>query len=147
MKKFAIVLITSLFSILIHPAWALTPNPQKAKNKEEINKPLINNPVVETKIESNPIEQKGDPIAGQIKATAICSGCHGMPGARTAYPEVYSVPKIAGQNEAYLVSALTSYRGGNRYHGTMIGLATALSEKEVRDIAAYYANPAFGKTK
>jgi cytochrome c553 len=90
---------------------------------------------------------KGDPVAGQGKAVAICSGCHGMPGTRTAYPEVYQVPRIGGQSAAYLVSALKSYRAGNRYHQTMVGLATALSEKEILDIAAYYADPAFGKAK
>lgn len=90
---------------------------------------------------------KGNPAAGQSKAVAICSGCHGMPGTKTAYPEVYQVPKIAGQSEAYLVSALKSYRAGNRYHQTMMGLAAALTEKEIVDIAAYYADASFGKAK
>ena len=90
---------------------------------------------------------KGNAAAGQAKATAICSGCHGMPGTKSAYPEVYQVPKIAGQSEAYLVTALKAYREGNRYHQTMVGLATALSEKEILDLAAYYADPAFGKAK
>ena len=90
---------------------------------------------------------KGDAKAGQGKAVAICSGCHGMPGTKTAYPEVYQVPRIGGQSEAYLVSALKSYRAGNRYHQTMVGLATALTEKEIVDIAAYYADPTFGKAK
>lgn len=90
---------------------------------------------------------KGDANAGKAKATAICSGCHGMPGTKSAYPEVYQVPKIAGQSEAYLVAALKGYREGNRYHQTMVGLASALSEKEILDIAAYYADPAFGKAK
>jgi cytochrome c553 len=90
---------------------------------------------------------KGNAAAGQSKATAICSGCHGMPGTKSAYPEVYLVPKIAGQSEAYLVAALKNYREGNRYNQTMVGLASALSEKEILDIAAYYADPAFGKAK
>lgn len=100
-----------------------------------------------------PAATKGDANAGKAKATAICSGCHGMPGTKTAYPEVYQVPKIAGQSEAYLVSALKSYRIAsgdkqpNRAHQTMVGLASALSEKEILDIAAYYADPAFGKAK
>ena len=90
---------------------------------------------------------KGNAAAGQSKATAICSGCHGMPGTKSAYPEVYLVPKIAGQSEAYLVAALKAYREGNRYNQTMVGLASALSEKDILDIAAYYADPAFGKAK
>ncbi len=81
---------------------------------------------------------KGDPAAGKAKAVAICSGCHGIPGTKTAYPEVYNVPKIGGQNADYLAAALRAYRSGDRYNQTMKGLASALSEKEVADIAAYY---------
>lgn len=100
-----------------------------------------------TAFAQTPPATKGNAAAGQSKATAICSGCHGMPGTKSAYPEVYLVPKIAGQSEAYLVAALKAYREGNRYHQTMVGLASALSEKEIADIAAYYADPAFGKAK
>jgi cytochrome c553 len=82
---------------------------------------------------------KGDAAAGKQKAVAICSGCHGVPGTKTAYPEVYNVPKIGGQNEAYIASALKAYRSGDRYNQTMKALASSLSEKEVADIAAYYA--------
>jgi cytochrome c553 len=81
---------------------------------------------------------KGDAAAGRQKAVAVCSGCHGIPGTKTAFPEVYNVPKIGGQNEAYLVAALRGYRSGERYNSTMKALATSLTEKEVVDIAAYY---------
>ncbi len=87
----------------------------------------------------------GDAKAGKVKAHAICSGCHGVPGMKTAYPEVYPVPKLGGQSAAYLVSALKSYRTGDRYNETMKALATALSEKEMADIAAYYAENSAGK--
>ncbi|MBC7622028.1 MAG: c-type cytochrome [Aeromicrobium sp.] len=82
---------------------------------------------------------KGDPAAGRQKAVAVCSGCHGIAGTKTAFPEVYNVPKIGNQNEAYLVAALRGYRSGERYNSTMKALAYALTEKEVVDIAAYYA--------
>jgi len=81
----------------------------------------------------------GDAAAGRQKAVAVCSGCHGIPGTKTAFPEVYNVPKIGGQNEAYLVAALRAYRTGERYNATMKGLALALTEKEIVNIAAYYA--------
>ena len=38
-----------------------------------------------------------DSVAGKRK-TAMCIGCHGIPGWRTAYPEVYHVPMIHGQH-------------------------------------------------
>ena len=81
----------------------------------------------------------GDPAAGKVKALAICSGCHGIAGTKTAFPEVYLVPKIGGQNAAYLVAALKAYRSGDRYNETMKGLASALKETELADIAAYYS--------
>ncbi len=84
------------------------------------------------------VAAKGDAVAGKGKAVAVCSGCHGVPGIRTAYPEVYSVPRLGGQNAEYLVAALRAYRAGDRYNQTMKGLASALTEKEIIDIAAYY---------
>ena len=81
---------------------------------------------------------KGDAAAGKGKAVAVCSGCHGVPGVRTAYPEVYNVPKLGGQNADYIASALRSYRAGDRYNETMKALASSLTEKEIVDIAAYY---------
>ena len=71
---------------------------------------------------------KGDAAAGKAKATAICSGCHGVPGIRAAYPEVYNVPKLGGQNEGYLLSALKSYKAGDRYNQTMRAQASNLSD-------------------
>ena len=85
-----------------------------------------------------PAAAKGDAAAGKGKAVAICSGCHGVPGVRTAYPSVYSVPRLGGQNADYIASALRSYRAGDRYNQTMKGLASALTEKDIVDIAAYY---------
>ena len=40
----------------------------------------------------------------------MCEGCHGIEGWRTAFPEVYQVPKIGGQHEAYIVKALQEYK-------------------------------------
>ncbi len=82
---------------------------------------------------------KGDAAAGKLKATAICSGCHGVPGIRAAFPEVYNVPKLGGQNEGYLLAALKEYKSGDRYNQTMRAQASNLSDKEMADIAAYYA--------
>lgn len=87
----------------------------------------------------------GNADAGKVKAVAICSGCHGVPGTKTAFPEVYLVPKIGGQTASYIVSALKAYRAGERANETMRGLASALTEKEMADIAAYYASAKHGK--
>jgi cytochrome c553 len=80
----------------------------------------------------------GDPVAGRQK-TQMCAGCHGIEGWRTAYPEVYPVPRIAGQHPAYLVKALQAYKSGERSHPSMRAIAASLSDKDMADLAAYYA--------
>jgi len=80
----------------------------------------------------------GDAAAGSQK-TQMCVGCHGIPGWRTAFPEVYKVPKLGGQHEAYLAKALQQYRSGARSHPSMRAIATSLSDKDIADLAAYYA--------
>jgi cytochrome c553 len=49
------------------------------------------------------------------------------------------VPKIAGQQQAYLVNALKAYKSGERSHPSMRGIAGSLTEEEMNQIAAYYA--------
>ena len=38
---------------------------------------------------------------GMENAHAMCIGCHGIPGYKTAFPSTYHVPKIAGQQPGY----------------------------------------------
>ena len=70
---------------------------------------------------------------------AMCIGCHGIVGYRSSFPELHKVPKISGQSAAYIASALTAYKAGDRKHPTMDGVAANLSEADITDIAAYYA--------
>ena len=79
----------------------------------------------------------GDAAAGARKIS-MCAGCHGIEGYKTAFPEVYSVPKIGGQHPAYIVKALQAYKSGDRNHPSMKGIAATLSDKDMADIAAYY---------
>ena len=82
----------------------------------------------------------GDVAKGREKIQ-MCQGCHGIEGWRTAFPEVYRVPRIGGQHEAYLVKALQQYRSGERSHPSMRGIAATLSDQDIADLAAYYARP------
>jgi len=84
---------------------------------------------------------KGDPARGRARAQ-MCEGCHGIPDYRTAYPEVYPVPRIGGQQAAYIVKTLQDYKAGARKHPTMRGIAATLTDQDMADLAAYYAgNP------
>ena len=80
----------------------------------------------------------GDKVAGE-KKVAMCIGCHGIPGYQASFPEIYKVPKIAGQGAGYIVAALTAYKKGERKHPSMRAIATTLSDQDIADVAAYYS--------
>jgi cytochrome c553 len=69
----------------------------------------------------------------------MCIGCHGIPGYRTAFPEVYQVPMIGGQTAKYIESALRAYQKGERKHPSMRGIAGSLTDEDIADLAAYYS--------
>ena len=79
----------------------------------------------------------GDPAAGAIKSFT-CMGCHGVPSYNNVYP-TYKVPKLGGQHAQYLAAALQAYKDGQRSHPTMQAQAQALSEQDMQDIAAFFA--------
>ena len=80
----------------------------------------------------------GDPAEGKKKNT-MCIGCHGIEGYRTSYPTVYNVPRLGGQHAEYLVKALEGYKNDTRNHPTMKAIADTLSQQDMEDLAAYYA--------
>jgi len=83
-------------------------------------------------------------IVGSVEAGAkknsMCIGCHGIAEYKTAFPTVYRVPKINAQSEKYIVSALNAYKSGERNHPSMVGISRSLSDQDMADLAAYYAN-------
>ena len=82
-------------------------------------------------------------IVGNAKAAenkvSMCIGCHGIPGYKGTFPEVYQVPMLGGQSAKYIENALKEYQKGDRNHPTMHGIAGSLSEQDMADVAAYYA--------
>lgn len=85
----------------------------------------------------NTVQAAGNPTEGALKAKT-CMGCHGVTGYRNAYP-TYRVPKLGGQYPEYIVSALKEYVSGARKHPTMEVQGGALSEQDMHDIAAFFA--------
>ena len=81
----------------------------------------------------------GNAEAGKGK-TSMCEGCHGIPDYKTAYPHVYHVPMIEGQQPVYMVNALHAYKSGARSHPSMRAIAGGLSDQDMADLAAYYSN-------
>ena len=84
---------------------------------------------------ASPAFAKGDAAKGKNLAYT-CTGCHGIVEYKNAYPN-YRVPKIGGQNEQYIINALTGYEKGERNHPTMSAQARSFSAQDIADIAAY----------
>ncbi len=73
--------------------------------------------------------------AGQARAAAVCSQCHGIktPSAEAPFPP------LAGRDEAYLQTALKQYRDKTRKSDIMNAIAGSLSDADIANVAAYYA--------
>jgi cytochrome c553 len=70
---------------------------------------------------------------------AMCIGCHGIPGYKATFPEVFQVPMIGGQSTKYIENALNAYKKGERKNPSMRGIAAGLSDQDIADVAAYYS--------
>lgn len=84
----------------------------------------------------------GDAAAGKTKA-AVCGACHGADG--NSAMAIW--PKLAGQNEAYIVKQLKEFKKGfetqgaqGRFEPSMAPMAAPLSDADIADLAAYFAS-------
>lgn len=77
----------------------------------------------------------GDAAAGQTKLGS-CVACHGADGIGKA-PQY---PNLQGQKAAYLEKQLKAYKSGARKDPTMNTMAKSLSDADMADMAAYFAN-------
>jgi cytochrome c553 len=73
--------------------------------------------------------------AGQSKAAAICSQCHGVRATSADAP----FPPLAGRDEEYLKTALKQYRDKTRVSDIMNNIAGSLSDRDINNIANYYS--------
>ncbi len=80
--------------------------------------------------------QAGSPARGQQIAEAVCASCHGLDG-NLVLADDY--PKIGGQHADYLVVALRAYRSGARDNAIMGPFAQELSDRDIRDLAAWFS--------
>jgi cytochrome c553 len=74
--------------------------------------------------------------AGAGAASAPCAGCHGANGISVSP----LWPNLAGQQRAYLVRALQSYRTGARKAAPMSMMAAGLNDAEIANLAAYFSH-------
>lgn len=83
---------------------------------------------------SHVLHAAGDAQQGQAKS-AVCAACHGIDGNSTN--PVW--PKLAGQSAKYTYTHLMHYKKNERVHVLMNPQAAGLSEQDMHDLAAYYA--------
>jgi cytochrome c553 len=86
---------------------------------------------------AKPAAAKPDAAKGQASA-AVCASCHTSDGSRGSP----TYPILQGQHPEYLVKQLTEFKSGKRANAIMTGMAAALSEDDMKNVAAFYA----GKT-
>jgi cytochrome c553 len=78
---------------------------------------------------------KPDLAKGQA-LSATCQACHTADGTRGAPAN----PIIAGQHPEYLLKQLTEFKSGKRKNAVMSGMVAALSEDDMKHLAAFYAS-------
>ena len=87
-------------------------------------------------------KRQRSPLGSHLKASDAsdelahsCLGCHGDNGNST-HP---AIPTLAGQNAAYLIKAMQTYRDKKRQNKMMANVAQGLSDKGIRRNAIYFS--------
>lgn len=84
---------------------------------------------------------QGEPAAGAPVAAAgkekaaVCAACHGEAGISSAP----TWPNLAGQHRDYLEHSINAYRDKTRQDPVMQGQVGALTDQDVRELAAYFS--------
>jgi cytochrome c553 len=90
---------------------------------------------------------KPDLAKGQTISTNVCGACHTADGSRGSPAN----PILQGQHPEYLAKQLTEFKAGKRANAIMQGMATPLSDADIKNVTAFYASkqakPGFAKSK
>ena len=92
---------------------------------------------VSTRVVADPslLKKAGAQEVGRGATLALqCTMCHGARGLSQA-----DAPNLAGQYPEVIYKQLLDYKHGQRHSPVMQALAGVLSERDIRDLAAYYA--------
>lgn len=81
------------------------------------------------------VEPIANPVGQAPEKAATCVACHGEGGVSIAA----NWPVLAGQHLDYIEHAIGEYKAGTRKDPIMGSQAVALTEKDIRELAAYFA--------
>jgi len=98
-------------------------------------------PMAPTAKAAVPGKPKVDPVAGEAlysngdtkRGVTACITCHGPKGQSA----VSAWPKLSAQHAAYTNKQLKNFKEGSRANPIMMGMAAALTEEDMQNIAAY----------
>jgi cytochrome c553 len=79
----------------------------------------------------------GRGVNSENPKAAACAACHGPNGAKAILPDA---AVLAGQYANYLEHALHEYKSGKRKNAVMAAQAAALSDADIRELAAYFSS-------
>ena len=84
---------------------------------------------------------KADPAKGKVTAETICVACHGADGNSQSSAN----PILAQQGEEYLYKQLKNFKAADgkpaaRNNGIMAGMVAALSDEDMKNVAAWFAS-------
>ena len=94
-----------------------------------------------------PAAKAADPAKGATISAGVCVACHTNDGSRGSAAN----PILQGQHADYLVKQLGEFKSGKRNNAIMKGMASTLSDDDMKNVAAFYASkeakPGFAKNK
>lgn len=110
-----------------------------AADRETVEKPAA--PAATTVGTAHPAAAKGNAAKGRQTAAQVCVACHGADGNSPAPPN----PKLAGQHAEYLYKQLSNFKvvagkAAERPNPIMGGMVAALSDDDMKDVAAWYGS-------
>lgn len=80
-------------------------------------------------------EQVAEKKTAEQIVNTVCAACH----TPTGNSVITLNPKLASQHPEYLEKQLTEFKSGKRANAVMTGIASALSEEDMKNLAVYFA--------
>jgi len=78
---------------------------------------------------------KPDLKKGEAISTQVCAACHSADGSRGSPAN----PILQGQHPEYLAKQLAEFKSGKRDNPVMKGMASTLSDEDMKNVSAFYA--------
>jgi len=85
---------------------------------------------------ASPAASVADANKGAAISNGVCVACHTNDGSRGSPAN----PILQGQHPEYLAKQLAEFKAGTRENAIMRGMASALSEADMKNVAAFYAS-------